>query len=54
VDLALGRLHATVGDLVASEVHLLAAVATAEKIGAPIWLARARCLLATVVKQPTV
>jgi class 3 adenylate cyclase len=54
VDLSLGRLHATVGDLVSSEVRLLAAVATAEKIGAPIWLARARCLLATVVKQPTV
>jgi hypothetical protein len=54
VDLALGRLHATVGDLVASEASFLAAIELAEKIGAPLWLARAQGLLATILKQPTV
>ena len=53
VDLALGRLHATVGDLVASEASLLAAIELTERIGAPIWLARARASLAAVLKQPT-
>jgi hypothetical protein len=53
VDLALGRLQATVGDLVASEASLLAAIELAERIGAPLWLARAQTLLATIVKQPT-
>jgi class 3 adenylate cyclase len=53
VDLALGRLQATVGDLVASEASLLAAIELAERIGAPLWLARAQTLLVTIVKQPT-
>jgi hypothetical protein len=53
VDLALGRLHATVGDPVASEASLLAAIETAERIDAPIWLARSRASLAAILKQPT-
>ncbi|HEY2303875.1 MAG TPA: AAA family ATPase [Acidimicrobiales bacterium] len=53
VDLALGRLHATVGDLVAGEAFLLAAIEQIERIGAPIWLARTRALLAAILKQPT-
>ncbi len=53
VDLALGRLHATVGDLVAGEAFLLAAIEQIERIGAPIWLARTRAMLAAILKQPT-